>query len=41
MDKGQVTAILEEVGMLLELSGGNPYEARAYQNAARAHGDRR
>ncbi len=38
MDKGQVTAILEEVGNLLELSGGNPFETRAYQNAARTLG---
>src|SRR5579863_5098298 len=35
-DKNEVAAILDEVGMLLELDGGNPYEVRAYQNAARA-----
>jgi DNA polymerase (family 10) len=38
VDKGQVVAILEEVGNLLELSGGNPFETRAYQNAARTLG---
>ncbi len=36
MEKAEVAAILEEVGNLLELSGGNPFETRAYQNAARA-----
>lgn len=35
MDKGQVASTLEDVANLLELSGGNPFEARAYQNAAR------
>ncbi len=30
MDKAQVASILEEVGNLLELSGGNPFETRAY-----------
>jgi DNA polymerase (family 10) len=35
VDKGQVAAVLEDVGNLLELTGGNPFEARAYQNAAR------
>jgi DNA polymerase (family X) len=36
VDKGQVASTLEDVANLLELSGGNPFEARAYQNAARA-----
>ncbi|MFI5272226.1 MAG: DNA polymerase/3'-5' exonuclease PolX [Ktedonobacterales bacterium] len=36
MDKGQVAAILEDTGNLLELTGGNPFEVRAYQNGARA-----
>src|SRR6266436_222016 len=37
MDKNQVANILEEVGTLLELKEGtNPFEVRAYQNAARA-----
>lgn len=34
-DKAEVAAVLEEIGTLLELDGGNPFEARAYQNAAR------
>lgn len=38
MDKAQVAAILEDVGNLLELTGGNPFETRAYQNAARTVG---
>ena len=38
MDKAQVAAILDDVANLLELSGGNPFEPRAYQNAARAIG---
>ena len=38
MDKSQVAAILEDVGNLLELTGGNPFETRAYQNAARTVG---
>lgn len=38
MDKAQVASILEEVGNLLELSGGNPFETRAYQNGARIVG---
>ncbi len=37
MDKNQITNILEEVAGLLELKeGSNPFEGRAYQNAARA-----
>jgi DNA polymerase (family 10) len=36
MDKEQVSAILEEIGVLLELKGENPFKTRAYQNAARA-----
>ena len=34
-DKAEVAAVLEEIGTLLELDGENPFEARAYQNAAR------
>lgn len=34
-DKAEVAAALDEIGTLLELDGGNPFEARAYQNAAR------
>ena len=36
MDKEQVAAILEEIGVLLELKGENPFKTRAYQNAARS-----
>src|SRR5947209_6165976 len=37
MDKNQIANILEEVAGLLELKeGSNPFEGRAYQNAARA-----
>ena len=37
MDKNQVASLLDEIGSLLELQeGSNPFEVRAYQNAARA-----
>lgn len=36
LDKSQVAAILDATGQLLELNGSNPFEVRAYQNAARA-----
>jgi DNA polymerase (family 10) len=36
LDKARVAGILEDIATLLELSGGNPFEVRAYQNAARA-----
>ncbi len=35
MDKDQVAAILQEIAVLLELKGENPFKARAYLNAAR------
>lgn len=35
-DKHQVLATLEEIGLLLELLGENPFKSRAYSNAARA-----
>jgi DNA polymerase (family X) len=35
MDKAQVVEILEEIGVLLELQGENPFKTRAYTNAAR------
>lgn len=39
MDKNQVSQALEEVASLLELKdGSNPFEVRAYENAARAVG---
>lgn len=36
MDKQQVADILQEIGVLLELKGENPFKTRAYSNAARA-----
>jgi DNA polymerase (family 10) len=36
MNKEQVSAILDEIGFLLELKGENPFKVRAYHNAARA-----
>jgi DNA polymerase (family 10) len=36
MDKSGITDILEEIAVLLELKGENPFKARAYVNAARA-----
>jgi DNA polymerase (family 10) len=35
MDKSGITDILEEIAVLLELKGENPFKARAYTNAAR------
>ena len=35
MDKKELIKILEEIGILLELKGENPFKARAYYNAAR------
>ena len=35
MDKEQVVAVLNEIGVLLELKGENPFKTRAYTNAAR------
>jgi DNA polymerase (family 10) len=37
-DKAEIAALLDETATLLELDGGNPFEVRAYQNAARAIG---
>jgi DNA polymerase (family 10) len=36
MDKSEITDILEEIAVLLELKGENPFKARAYTTAARA-----
>lgn len=36
MDKDQVAEILQEIGVLLELKGENPFKTRAYVNGARA-----
>src|SRR5258706_492118 len=35
MDKDQIAEILNEIGVLLELKGENPFKTRAYANAAR------
>ena len=34
--KKEVISILEEIALLLELKGENPFKTRAYTNAARA-----
>jgi len=36
MTKGEIAAVLEEIGTLLELKGENPFKIRAYANAARS-----
>lgn len=36
MDKKRIIQILEEIAVLLELKGENPFKTRAYANAARA-----
>ena len=36
MDKRDVARTLEEIAVLLELKGENPFKIRAYENAARA-----
>jgi len=36
MDNKQVAAVLDEIALLLELSGENPFKARSYSNVARA-----
>jgi DNA polymerase (family X) len=36
MKQEEVSAMLEEIGFLLELKGENPFKVRAYYNAARA-----
>jgi len=35
MENNDVVALLEEIAVLLELSGENPFKARAYENVAR------
>ncbi len=35
MDREAIAAVLEEIGLLLELLGENPFKTRAYDNAAR------
>ena len=36
MDKREVATILNDIGIMLELKGENPFKARAYYNGARA-----
>lgn len=36
MDKSAIIEVLEQIALLLELQGENPFKVRAYQNAARA-----
>jgi DNA polymerase (family 10) len=36
MDRFEIAARLREIGALLELQGGNPFKARAYERGARA-----
>ncbi len=36
MDKHRVAAVLEEIAVLLELTGANPFRSRAFANAARS-----
>jgi DNA polymerase (family 10) len=36
MTKGEIAAVLEEIGTLLELKDENPFKIRAYANAARS-----
>ena len=36
MDRFAIAAVLREIGALLELQGGNPFKARAYERGARA-----
>jgi len=36
MENGEIARILEDVGMLLQIKGANPFRIRAYENAARA-----
>ena len=35
MEKKEIVKILNEIGLLLELKGENPFKSRAYYNAAR------
>src|SRR5437867_11765619 len=35
MDKRAIAKVLEEIGLLLELKGENPFKSNAYYNAAR------
>src|ERR1700683_4633860 len=39
MDKSEIADIFEEIAVLLELKGENPFKARAYVNGARVLGN--
>ncbi len=39
MDKASIAEVLEEIALLLEITGENPFKVRAYQRGARALGD--
>src|SRR3989339_726434 len=39
MDKQEVAAVLEEIALLLELAGENPFKVRAYEAGARRSGE--
>jgi DNA polymerase (family 10) len=36
LENGEIARVLEDVGMLLQIQGANPFRVRAYENAARA-----
>ena len=36
MDKKEISTILEQMGTILEVQGGNPFKSRAFHNASRA-----
>ena len=36
--KSQIVTVFDQVAILLELDGANPFRVRAYQNASRALG---
>lgn len=39
MENGEIARILDDVGMLLQIKGANPFRVRAYENAARTVDD--
>jgi len=39
MENGEIASVLEDVGMLLQIKGANPFRVRAYENAARTVAD--
>jgi len=36
LDKKEISTVLQEVALLLELKGENPFKVKAYSNAARS-----